>query len=783
LKILAVDDDLNIREMIYEMLSHLGYECKAASNVKEALGFLQQEDFSIVISDVRMPGIDGIELLKEIKSTYPDIAVISITGYSHDYTFMDMINAGASDFILKPFSKDELEAKVNRIIREKELKEKERLMALFAELDPAPSLRADRNGIILMANQSASELFRRNSASIIGMDMTSILPCIEKSNLTDCIRNGTLISQSDYIDNRFFHFIVKGIPELNIAHIYGRDITEHKSVQDELKETKDYSENIIESSLDAIVVSDSKGYILKANSAFMEMIGYTEGEVLEKHITEFSIDKSGNYESTTGEIVSLDWGLFSHSDKEDQRAFPEAENTSNRESYFFRKDHKVVPTEINTSYLYDHHNEITGSVAIIRNITERKRDEEELKRYRTQLEELVDQRTAELKTSNIQLQQENTERTKTEAALLKSEKRFRDLVENSLVGICIIQDKQILYQNPEQKRIFGPLSQSFSFTDNKHFHPDDIEKVARFHQNIMAGTENALDLDFRFYIDASGSNGAEMRWVNCQASAIEYQGENAILVNMLDVTRHKELEHMVNIKNKMASLGRVAAGIAHELRNPLSGINIYLTTLERLYANIRNLESKDIEKGKKIIEQLRSASDRIESVVRRVMDFSKTTVPQLSLVDINLSIEEVIKLSTVTLRKEGIALETSLDQDLPKCYVDFRMLEQVFLNLLTNASQVMKDINGPKTIEIASSKSYNSCQITFSDSGPGVPSNIRDKIFDPFYTTKSNGFGIGLSISHRIITDHGGTLILSESKLGGAMFSVDIPIEKRKKIR
>jgi PAS domain S-box-containing protein len=783
LKILAVDDDLNIREMIYQMLSLLGYNCKTAANVKEALHFLQQEDFSIVISDVRMPGIDGIELLKEIKSTYPDISVISITGYSHDYTFMDMINAGASDFILKPFSKDELEAKVNRIIREKELKEKEHLMALFAELDPAPSFRVDRHGIILMANQSANELFCSNSTSIIGMDLPSILPCIEKSNLTDCIRNGTLISQSKYIDNRFFHFIVKGISELKIAHIYGMDITEHKSVQDELKETKDYSENIIESSLDAIVVSDSKGYILKANRAFMEMIGYTEGEVLAKHITEFSIDKSGNYESTTGEIVSLDWGLFSHSDKEDQPAFPEAKNTSNKESYFLRKDHKVVPTEINTSYLYNHHNEITGSVAIIRNITERKRDEEELKRYRTQLEELVDQRTAELKTSNIQLKQENAERTKTEEALLKSEKRFRDLVENSLVGICIIQDKQILYQNPEQKRIFGPLSQSFSFTDNKHFHPDDIEKVAQFHQNIMAGTENALDLDFRFYIDASSSNGAEMRWVNCQASAIEYQGENAILVNMLDVTRHKELEHMVNIKNKMTSLGRVAAGIAHELRNPLSGINIYLTTLERLYANIRNLESKDIEKGKKIIEQLRSASDRIESVVRRVMDFSKTTVPQLSLVDINLSLEEVIKLSTVTLRKDGIALETSLDQDLPKCFADFRMLEQVFLNLLTNASQVMKDMNGPKTIEIASSKSYNFCQITFSDSGPGVPANIRDKIFDPFYTTKSNGFGIGLSISHRIITDHGGTLILSESKLGGAMFRIDIPIEKRKKKR
>ena len=222
----------------------------------------------------------------------------------------------------------------------------------------------------------------------------------------------------------------------------------------------------------------------------------------------------------------------------------------------------------------------------------------------------------------------------------------------------------------------------------------------------------------------------------------------------------------------MSSLGRVAAGIAHELRNPLSGINIYLTTLERLYTNIRDMKSEDIEKGKKIIEQLRSASDRIESVVRRVMDFSKTTVPQLSLVDMNHSLEEVIKLSSVTLRKEGIALETSLDQDLPKCYADFRMLEQVFLNLLTNASQVMKDMSSPKIIEIASSKSHNFCQITFSDSGPGVPANIRDKIFDPFYTTKKDGTGLGLAQVSRIMESHRGQVTVGASPSGGALFSL-----------
>jgi len=122
MKVLVVDDDLRVREMIPGMLSRSGYECKTAANATEALDLLQKDTFSIVISDIRMPETDGIELLKEIKATYPDIDVISITGHSNDYTFMDVVNAGASDFILKPFSKDELEAKLTRIVRERELK-------------------------------------------------------------------------------------------------------------------------------------------------------------------------------------------------------------------------------------------------------------------------------------------------------------------------------------------------------------------------------------------------------------------------------------------------------------------------------------------------------------------------------------------------------------------------------------------------------------------------------------------------------------------------------------
>ncbi len=124
MKVLVVEDDAKVREMLNKMLSLLGYENVTAANGKEALNILREDHISTVISDIRMPEMDGIQLIKEIKGHYPDMDVIGITGYGKDYLFSDVIKAGASDFILKPFSKGELEAKISRITRERELREK-----------------------------------------------------------------------------------------------------------------------------------------------------------------------------------------------------------------------------------------------------------------------------------------------------------------------------------------------------------------------------------------------------------------------------------------------------------------------------------------------------------------------------------------------------------------------------------------------------------------------------------------------------------------------------------
>ena len=182
----------------------------------------------------------------------------------------------------------------------------------------------------------------------------------------------------------------------------------------------------------------------------------------------------------------------------------------------------------------------------------------------------------------------------------------------------------------------------------------------------------------------------------------------------------------------------------------------------------------------KILTQLRSASSKIESVIKRVMDFSKPGIPRLVLCDPNQPIREAVSLSQTTLRKSGIRLEVQFNAHLPDCLIDPTRIEEVVLNLITNAAEALKATDRHKTIRIASTMRPDGVRITVSDTGPGIPKALRSVIFDPFYTTKGGNTGIGLSMSQRIVSDHGGRLRVNPVGVdGGAEFFIDLPTPGR----
>jgi signal transduction histidine kinase/DNA-binding response OmpR family regulator len=382
----------------------------------------------------------------------------------------------------------------------------------------------------------------------------------------------------------------------------------------------------------------------------------------------------------------------------------------------------------------------------------------ELKRHRDSLELLVQERTAERD---------------------KSQQQFQDLVEKSLVGVAIVQDDRVAYQNPELTRTIPAFADKIENRDFGFVHAEHLPQLKSAYEGILSGRTSNVESDIRILSEGRESRNQEYRWFNCRASTFTYQGKEAILINLVDITHTKELEKLLLNRNKMASLGRIASGMAHEIRNPLTGITSYLYTLEQLCES-QTLLPKDIDLMKEIVSQLKLASHKVDAVIKRVLDFSKPTAPQMVLIDINRCLENVIGLTAVTMRKAGIQVSTSLEKNLPKCYGDVVLIEQVFLNLIQNAARALKGVAGNKSIAIGSCALENQICIAVSDSGHGVPEELKEKIFDPFFTTNPDGSGIGLSIAQRIVTDHNGTLSVQPGELGGALFTVTLPIEKRK---
>ncbi len=372
-----------------------------------------------------------------------------------------------------------------------------------------------------------------------------------------------------------------------------------------------------------------------------------------------------------------------------------------------------------------------------------------------------------------------TARRLAESSLQASERRYRLLVENSLSAVMIIQEHRIVYSNAEHDRLLGPVPDDpFCYRHFRNIHPDDREAMNQVYNRMISGETTVADMEIRVYPYACVGNEAEMKYLHFRGTHMEYEGKPAVFINFMDTSQTKALEHKLRLQDKMASLGRISAGIAHEIRNPLAGVNMYTRALEERFRAPHSLTEADWMDIHTCLEKIQSASDKIESVIRRVLDFSKSANSRMIPTDINHLIEEAIGLAAVTLRKNNIHLVKAMQPDQPLCLADASMLEQALLNIINNAVMAMRDVPGPKHMEIRTAYEGGFVRIAIGDSGPGVPKELRKSIFEPFMSTRKDGVGIGLSISRRIAADHGGGIELSDSKWGGAEFIISLPMEK-----
>lgn len=370
--------------------------------------------------------------------------------------------------------------------------------------------------------------------------------------------------------------------------------------------------------------------------------------------------------------------------------------------------------------------------------------------------------------------------SRTLESLEVSEERFRSVVATARDAIITVtSDDRIVFWNQGAERMFGYSADEAVNRRATMLLPERLR--ASYETQAAMVPEEALVTSEMIGRRRDGSEFP----MELSRSSWKTKDGTFYTAIIRDISERKqseqklrESEQRMRMQDKMASLGRVAAGIAHEIRNPLTGITTHVYMLRR-YAEAPDVSPTHRQQLQEIIEALQSASDRIEAVIRRVMDFSKPSAPKLLPININDAIKTAINLAATTLRKSSITLQIDLWSDPMPCRADRSLIEQALLNLLINAAQAMVGWEGRKIIAVQSRVERGSVVVVVGDSGPGIAPENRPKIFDPFFTTKSDGSGIGLSLCQRIITDHGGSLSVGTSVLGGAEFIIELPVYQK----
>jgi C4-dicarboxylate-specific signal transduction histidine kinase len=225
---------------------------------------------------------------------------------------------------------------------------------------------------------------------------------------------------------------------------------------------------------------------------------------------------------------------------------------------------------------------------------------------------------------------------------------------------------------------------------------------------------------------------------------------------------------------KLATLGELTTGVAHELNNPLNNIGLFVgNVIDRVMLGERDGERlvTDLEKA---MEQVRKATE----IITHLRTFGRSAAISLEPVDVRETINRAISLTGEQLRQRAIDVELELSPDDAFVLGNPIQLEQVFINLLTNARDALSDELDEKRITIATAREGERVKITFSDTGPGIPPGLEQRIFDPFFTTKEvgTGTGLGLSITYGIVKEHGGQIVVASGAHDGACFEIELPV-------
>lgn len=353
-------------------------------------------------------------------------------------------------------------------------------------------------------------------------------------------------------------------------------------------------------------------------------------------------------------------------------------------------------------------------------------------------------------------------------ALLNEKKFSEDVLNSSISGILTVDVYgRVTSLNPAAENILGIKKEN---TLNQYIGDTlaSIPHIVEMLGKTLHGTENKececlLEKD----------NGGKIILSISSAPIFEDAGSTiGVLFLMQDITGEREREDYLQRVNRLVSLGELAAGVAHEIRNPLTGIGVVLDILKG--------RKRLLKTDKNLLDEAMNEIERLEKLISDLLDFARPKEFNFEPVDINEVVKSITFLIGEQCNNQGIRLITRYGGNIPKAYMDYEKIRQGLLNIMINAIKAMPG-GGELTIETSGNGPFAASDNRFitvivKDTGSGIPEFAKERIFDPFFTTHHEGTGLGLSITHSIVKEHGGSIMFDSEEGIGASFVVSLPV-------
>ncbi len=610
----------------------------------------------------------------------------------------------------------------------------ERLAALIdASIDAV--ILVDADGIIQWGNAATAAVLGHSSDEIVGIRVGDLVEPADRQRwqeLVDKLLDDPAVPQPGTFQCRHKDGTVRSVqglarnllsdPKIGAVVVYYRDVTANRATEDQLKASEGRYGHLFYSAADVIFEADAEGYFRFVNPQTLKLFEYAQDEVIGRRFTEFI---RADYRP---QVLQHYW-----------RQMVERKPTSYIEFPAITRSGKEVWLGQNAWIIMDSSGNLLGMQAVARDITERRSADE---------------------------------------ALRTAESKYRALVEQSLMGVFIMQNERLVYVNPKAADMLGYTQQELIDAGSpfQFVHEQDRQLVIDQLSRLDPVRQPSVQLALR-----GVRKDGEMIQVEAFCSLTEFGGQHAVLATVHDISDRVKLEDQLRQAQKMEAVGRLAGGIAHDFNNLLTAIR---GNAELMSHRVKKDPAMAAE-----VDEILHAADRAATLTRQLLAFSRKQVLQPIAMDVNEVIGNVSRMARRLIGTD-VQLQLELARSVSKVLADPAQVEQVLLNLIVNARDAMpsggtitvqtQDVtlgaDAPQIVQ-AGIAPGRFVMLAVTDNGIGMDQATQARIFEPFFTTKETGRGTGLGLStvYGIIRQTGGAITVESERGKGASFKVYLP--------